>query len=207
MKPLYLIGWLLSWTIARLIFRAKVFNRKFLPVRGPFILASNHKSVADPQLVGSSVNRALHFMAKKELFENKFFGMILRRVNAHPLNRAGFDRTALETAIKVLKSGQPLIIFPEGTRARNTDFLPVRPGIGKIARSAMVPVVPAYVSGSDDLKKCFWGKKRLNVIFGPEISTDKISEFGDDKDGYRQLSKEIMNRIKDLKSELEGRVN
>ncbi len=207
MKPLYLIGWCLSWTMARLIFRMKVHNREFIPRKGAFILASNHISLADPQIVGSSVNRAMHFMAKRELFSNRFFGGILRRVNAHPLNRAGFDRKALETAITVLNSGEALIIFPEGTRARGVDFLPAHPGIGKIARSALVPVVPALVSGSNDLLSCFLGKKKLNVIFGRAIAADSIAEYPDDKTGYRKLADDIMDKIKDLKSELDRRVN
>ncbi len=207
MKPLYLIGWIISWTAARLIFRMKVHHKENIPGNGAFILASNHISLADPQIVGSAVNKGIHFLAKKELFRNRFFGNILRRVNAHPLNRAGFDKKALETAVEILQSGESMVIFPEGTRGRKDELLPVRPGIGKIARTAKVPIVPVYVTGSDNLLACFIGKKRLNLFVGPPMTIDKIKSYDDDKNGYRELAEEIMNRIKDLKAQFDRRVN
>jgi len=148
-------------------------------------------------LVGSAVNKEIHFLAKRELFRNRFFGNILRRVNAHPLNRAGFDKKALETAVGILQSGEPMVIFPEG----------VRPGVGKIARTAKVPVVPLYINGSDKLLACLFGRKKLNLFVGPPMTADKIMSYDDDKDGYRELAEEIMNRIKDLKAEFDRRVN
>jgi len=207
MKSLYLIGWIISWIAARLIFRMKVHHKENIPCNGAFILASNHISLADPQLVGSAVNKEIHFLAKRELFRNRFFGNILRRVNAHPLNRAGFDKKALETAIGILQSGEPMVIFPEGTRGRKGELLPVRPGVGKIARTAKVPVVPLYINGSDKLLACLFGRNKLNLFVGPPMTADKIMSYDDDKDGYRELAEEIMNRIKDLKAEFDRRVN
>ncbi len=71
---------------------------------------------------------------------------------------------------------------------------------------AKVPVVPVYVSGTDKLAACFIGKEKLNVVIGQPVTTDKITSFDDDKDGYRGLADEIMNRIKDLKAEFDGRL-
>jgi 1-acyl-sn-glycerol-3-phosphate acyltransferase len=207
MKPLYLFGWTISWIAARLIFRMKIYQKENLPHTGAYILASNHISLADPQFVGSAVSREMHFLAKKELFKNRFFGNILRRVNAHPLNRAGFDKKALETAVRVLQSGEPMIIFPEGTRGRDGNFLPVRPGIGKIARTAKVPVVPAYVTGTDKLSACFSGRKKPGLIIGHPITVEEIGDYNDDKQGFRELAEEIMDRIKNLKDKLDRRVN
>ena len=207
MKPLYFIGWLLSWTTARIVFRMKVHHRENIPDKGPFIIASNHKSLADPQIVGSQIHTDVHFMAKKELFRNPIFGRILKRVNAHPINRAGFDRKAIETAMNILQSGESIVIFPEGTRAKKVDFLPVRPGIGKIARTALAPVLPVFVSGSNKLSACFWGKERLNIFFGKIMTSEQITEYEDNKDGYRKLAENIMDRIKDLKIESDRRVN
>lgn len=204
MKPLYLIGWILSWTAARLIFRMKVHHKENIPKNDAFILASNHISFADPQFVGSVVKREIHFLAKKELFNNKIFANILRRVNTHPVNRTGFDKKLLETAVEVLQSGEPIIMFPEGTRGRNGKLLPARPGIGKIARMANVPVVPAYVSGTDKLSACFFGREKLVVVVGSPMNPEKIESYDDDKEGYRELANEIMNRIKDLKEEYNG---
>ena len=98
-------------------------------------------------------------------------------------------------------------MFPEGTRGKNGEFLPARPGIGKIARTAKIPVVPVYVEGTDKLLACFIGKKKLNIVIGPPVTSDKIVSFVDDKNGYRELADEIMNRIKDLKEQFDRRVN
>ena len=207
MKPLYLIGWIISWIASRLIFRMKVHHKENIPKEGAFILASNHISLADPQFVGSTVKREIHFLAKKELFKNKIFGSILRMVNTHPVNRTGFDKQVIETAVEVLHAGEPIIMFPEGTRGRKGKFLPARPGIGKIAKAAEAQVVPAYVSGTDKLSACFWGKEKLNLFIGTPLTVDEIKDFSDDKDGYRNLADEIMNRIKELKANYIGRVN
>jgi 1-acyl-sn-glycerol-3-phosphate acyltransferase len=156
MKLLYWTGWLLSRMIGRLIFRMKIFEANNIPDKGPFILACNHISLVDPPLVGSTIVRPLHFMAKKELFRSRLFGWVIRNTNAHPINRRGFDRRAINTACEILKAGCGLLVFPEGTRALKGDFLPPRPGIGLIAIRSEAPVVPAYFNGSNNLKAVFW---------------------------------------------------
>lgn len=207
MRPLYFIGWLISWTAARVIFRMKVHNKENFPGEGAFILASNHISLADPQFVGSTVNREIHFLAKKELFRNRYFAKLLKRLNTHPVNRTGFDKEVLEMAVEILLSGEPIVMFPEGTRGKKGKLLPARPGIGKIARAARVPVVPIYVTGTNKLLACFLGTKKLNLFVGPPVTTEQVANYADDKNGYRELAGEIMNRIKDLKEQFDGRVN
>ncbi|UCD17981.1 MAG: 1-acyl-sn-glycerol-3-phosphate acyltransferase, partial [Candidatus Zixiibacteriota bacterium] len=97
-------------------------HKENIPKDGPFILASNHISLTDPPILGASVSRPVHFMAKKELFKNRAFGALLRRLNAYPVNRRGFDKAAIRTAISLLRSAQGMVIFPEGTRARDDGF-------------------------------------------------------------------------------------
>ncbi|MCP4706789.1 MAG: 1-acyl-sn-glycerol-3-phosphate acyltransferase [candidate division Zixibacteria bacterium] len=207
MRLLYLIGWIISWVAARLIFRMKVHYKDNIPGKGAFILASNHISMADPQFVGSVVTREIHFLAKKELFNNRFFASILTKLNTHPVNRTGFDKKVMETAAGILRAGEPILMFPEGTRGKNGKLKSARPGIGKIARTAKIPVVPAYVSGTDKLLACFFGKEKLNLYIGSSITIENIESYTDDKNGYRELANETMKRIKDLKTESDRRVN
>jgi len=207
MKPLYFIGWSLSRILSLFVYRIKVFDRHNVPMKGRFILASNHRSVLDPPFLGSAFRREMHFVAKKELFKNRFFGDLITKVNAHPVNRRGFDKKAIETAMKILENDEGLVMFPEGTRAPKGTFLKAHPGVGLIARNAVVPVVPAYINGTDDLSACFMGREKLGVIFGEPIDTEKIASYSMDKQGYRQLADDILARIKDLQTEFFRRTN
>jgi 1-acyl-sn-glycerol-3-phosphate acyltransferase len=187
--------------LARLIFRIRIFNKENVPSSGALILASNHISYLDPPLAGSFVGREIHFMAKKELFRNRLFGKLISYHNAHPINRKGFDKAAIDLADKLLRSQQGLIIFPEGTRAKGGEFLPPRPGIGLIALSTMTPVLPLYIHGANNLANCFWGKDRLGIIFGRPIGGDEMAGYSRDKEGYRRFAEYIMERIRGLKDE------
>jgi 1-acyl-sn-glycerol-3-phosphate acyltransferase len=200
MNLLYWLGWFLGRSISRLFLGMKVINGHFIPQSGPFILACNHISYSDPLLIGSNINRLIHFMAKKELFRNRLFGAVITATKAHPIRR-GMDRESLGVALKILKSGEGLLIFPEGTRSRDGNFLPAKPGIGMVAVLGGVPVIPAYIHGSDKKGSCFWGKERLGLIFGAPIVGDEISSYGEGKEAYRRLSVDIMTRIAKLKEE------
>jgi 1-acyl-sn-glycerol-3-phosphate acyltransferase len=81
------------------------------------------------------------------------------------------------------------------------EFLDPKPGVGMIARKALVPVVPAYIHGSDRLSDVFWGREKLRVFFGEPLDKSEITRYDDAKLGYRELTEEIMRRIKALKEE------
>jgi len=195
MSFLYWIGWSLSFAISRLVFRMKVYRRNNIPPEGSYILACNHISLADPPLVGSSLYRRIHYMAKEELFRNRLFGWLMANLNAHPLKRDKIDRTAYKTAYDVLERREPLLIFPEGTRSISGELRSARPGIGMIARSSLTPVIPVYINGSNRLAACFFGREKLAIIFGQPMDKEEISSYTDDKIGYRKLADEIMGRI------------
>nr|MBN2278341.1 1-acyl-sn-glycerol-3-phosphate acyltransferase [candidate division Zixibacteria bacterium] len=198
---MFWLGWIVIRSVAVVVFRIRIMDNRNIPAEGPFILACNHISYYDPPLVGASSPRLVHFMAKKELFRNRLFGWLISATKAHPINRRGFDRKAIEITTGILKSGQGLTIFPEGTRSQSDSFLSPHPGVGLLARRNMVPVVPVYINGANRLKECFLGRNRLGTIFGRPIGTDKIAEFSDDREGYRNLAVYIMERIGELKKE------
>jgi 1-acyl-sn-glycerol-3-phosphate acyltransferase len=184
---------------SRILLRVKIIGRDNVPSSGPFIVASNHISYYDPPMVGSFIRREVNFMAKKELFRNPIFAALIRYFNSHPINRNGFDKTAIDSALKILKSGQGLIIFPEGTRARRGDFLPVRPGIGLIAATSGAPVIPTYIQGFNKLWACIIGREKAIIIYGKPLTRDRLAAYGQDKEGYRKLAEEIMGQIRALK--------
>lgn len=200
-KILYYSGWFVTRLLTKLFFRIKVSGWEHVPKQGGFIFATNHKSNFDPPLVGSWIPRQVYFLAKKELFKNKFFGWVITRTNSLPLNRGAIDRKAIEMCVEVIKQGYGVTVFPEGTRSKTDEFLPPKPGIGLIAKQVDCPIVVAYLHGSNRFKDCFWGRTRLSLTFGPMISAEWVKSIKAEKDGYAQIAAEVMNRIAQIRAE------
>jgi 1-acyl-sn-glycerol-3-phosphate acyltransferase len=201
MKPFYRTGWLLFRLIARVILRMKIIRPHLIPRTGPLIIASNHIAYADPPLLGSTFPMEIHFLAKRELFRNRLFRFMIASLNAHPINRRGFDRRAIETAIEILQNKQGILIFPEGTRSDGRVLLPARPGIGLVARRGSFPVLPVYIHGTHRLGACFLGREKCRVIIGEIIPAIEIAKYPDNREGYKKLADDIMESIRRLKEE------
>jgi len=183
---------------------AHVTGKEHLPKEGAFILAPNHLSYFDPPLVGAFVPRRVHFFAKQELFDAPILGFLVRRVNVHPVKRGAFDRNAIRTAVAVLKDGNPLTVFPEGTRGSRDTFLAPKPGIGMIARQAEVPIVPCYMEGTDTVWDCILRKRRFTVCYGQAISADWIRSLPSSKETWLRIADEVMKRLTALRALVRG---
>ena len=202
MNFLYFVGWSFFRLTSRFVFRVKVSGLQNVPASGGFILASNHISYFDPPLLGSCLKRDMYFFAKEELFNRKLFGAVLRQVNSLPVKRGIFDRRALETAINIVRNGNGLVFFPEGTRSKNGQLMSPKIGVGVIARQAVCPIIPAFISGADTLKKSLTDRRKLFVKFGEPLTVEWIKSFPAVKDSYREIALTVMSRIADLREEL-----
>jgi 1-acyl-sn-glycerol-3-phosphate acyltransferase len=120
-----------------------------VPRKGAYLLACNHISNLDPVVMGISTPRRLHFMAKIELFKNPIVGWWLKQLWTFPVKRGEADFGALKQALKFLKEGDPVLIFPEGTRRKGDETLKPPPGSGFLAIKSQAIVVPVYIKGSD----------------------------------------------------------
>ncbi len=126
----------LLYNVTKLIVRLLFFlltchqvkGRENIPSRGPIIIVSNHLSMADPFLLGASINLRLVFMAKEELFHYIFSKYIVRGLGAIPMRRGRMFRRSLYQAEQILACGQALALFPEGARSRNGQLHPGFPG-------------------------------------------------------------------------------
>ena len=152
-----LVGSLSGW---------EVRGREHVPQAGGLIIASNHISFWDPPLVGTAAVRELHFLAKEELFRPPL-GPLIRKLNAIPIRRGVADLSGLTRAMDVLRAGRALIMFPEGSRMRDGQLHPARPGVGMLAVSTDAHIVPCHVSGSDRPGRWLTRRGRLRVWFGP----------------------------------------
>ncbi|MFL6569660.1 MAG: lysophospholipid acyltransferase family protein, partial [Chthoniobacterales bacterium] len=136
--------------VARLLFRFRMLHRERMINEGPAILASNHQSYLDPPLVGNAANRPIFFLARKTLLDVPVIGRILPKLNVIPVDQEGSDRSALKAIIRVLKTGEAALVFPEGARTLDGDLQPALPGVGLVIAKTLAPVVPMRIFGAHE---------------------------------------------------------
>ncbi len=201
---IYFIGWAVFFIFFKLFLGFKVVGRENIPSGGAFIFVSNHVSYLDPILLGTSVYRPLNYMARENLFKRRCFGGIIRGLHAFPVKRSMGDLKAIKESLKLLNEGRPLVIFPEGTRAKDMNLRPAKPGVGFIVSKARVPVIPAYVQGSfDALPRSVKTFKRhpVTVYIGKSVDFGQFGRDTRDKAVYQKITDEVMRRIAGLKEE------
>ena len=178
----------LAAILFKLGWRLRVEGVENVPRNGPLIVAPNHRSYADPPVVGVSVPREVHFLAKQELFAFTPFGWFIRNLNAHPLNRKGGDISAFREAARIVKAGGALIMFPEGKRMKTDDLGKPKPGVGMLAATTKAPVLPVYIHNSGYMTSF----RRILVRFGRPVDPAKFAS-------YQDIAVEVMRQIRSLK--------
>lgn len=141
---LYKIGWYLCMFFIRIVFSVKIEGKENIPETG-YILVANHRSNFDPLFVVSGIRAQVCFMAKAELFRIPLLGLLVRAVGAFPVERGKGDTGAIDWAIDLIRNGQVLGMFPEGTRS--TSGVPLRPksGAAIIAMKTGANLLPCAV--------------------------------------------------------------
>jgi 1-acyl-sn-glycerol-3-phosphate acyltransferase len=189
----------------------EVRGREHVPRSGGLIIASNHISFQDPPLVGTAAMRELHFLAKEELFRMALLGPVIRYFNAIPIRRGMADLSGLTRAMDVLKAGEALIVFPEGSRMRDGELHPGRPGVGMLSVNTDARVVPCFISGSDRPKEWFFRRGMLKVSFGPARTWRELAgEAANEPPGralYQGVADGVMREIAVLKEQQRTRVS
>lgn len=165
--------------VGRALFRAlfrsmglRISGLEHVPAAGPLIVASNHRSHADPPLVGVCLPRPVHYMAKHELFEVPVMGPTIRRTGAFPVTRGRPDRRAIRWALQLLDEGKAVVMFPEGTRSVDGRLGPPELGVALIALKSRAPVLPVAMQGTEHLlpKHSLLPRSHpLTVRFGPPL--------------------------------------
>ena len=133
---------------------------------------------------------------------------MMRSVHAFPVKRNNGDLAAIRTSLGILKSGRPLVIFPEGTRSKDTELKHGKPGIGFIVSRSGVPVIPAYIEGSFDALPRGLGtlnRHPVRVYIGKPVIFDDSYIRKRDKESYQKISDEMMRRIAQLKDQYAGK--
>jgi 1-acyl-sn-glycerol-3-phosphate acyltransferase len=119
-----------------------------IPARGGVIVAANHPSYFDPVVLSLATDRLVRFFALAEVLEVPVVGWVARKWGTLPVYRGGDNEKTVQKALRVLRRGGAIGIFPEGKRSLQYAMGPVRPGVGRLAVQAGVPVVPAVIYGT-----------------------------------------------------------
>ncbi|NLY56380.1 MAG: 1-acyl-sn-glycerol-3-phosphate acyltransferase [Firmicutes bacterium] len=176
--------------LLRARFRIRVLNAEREPKSGAVIVAANHQSAWDPIFVGLALERQLRFMAKVELFRWPILKQAITWLGAFPVNRGKGDSRAIRSALEILKSGQALAMFPEGTRVKPGEAAAAQNGIALLASRTGAPVLPVRVVDNGKQIEIRLGDP---ITFASVIETPKPS-----KDDLSAFSNLVMEKIRNL---------
>lgn len=171
------------------LYRIETIGQENIPKIGSVLLCSNHISNLDPIVVGTTTPRPVHFMAKEELFQVPVIGKLFPHLNAFPVKRGMSDREALRKGLAVLKEGEVLGLFPEGTRSKTGELGEGLAGAGFFATRSEALIVPCAVVGP---YKAF---NRLKVVYGKPVD---FTEYRKNKISADEATKIIMEEIRKL---------
>lgn len=199
----YVIIRYIGIVLFKVLFRLQVYGRKNIPLKGGFILASNHTSYLDPPVLGAACPRVLFYLAKEELFKNPAFAWLITKLNAIPVHSQFSVQKSLRRVIRELRAGRPVTIFPEGRRTINGKLIEPLRGVGLLAVKAGVFIIPAFIKGSNmamPVHSKFIYPKKIKVYFGRPIFPEKVELQSNKEDFYQALATKTMQEISRLKN-------
>ena len=139
----------LSRVVGSLLFRHRTLHRELLPESGGALIVANHVSYLDPSMVGAAFRKPIYYLARKSLFKG-FLGWLLPRIQVLPVDRGKGDIASLKRILSLLKEGNRVLIFPEGTRSPDGSLQSAEAGIGFIIAKCEVPVIPVRLFGAHE---------------------------------------------------------
>ena len=197
----YRLFWAVVWILVKVVTRLRVEGKERLP-DGPFILSPIHRSFIDTPVAGMITSRRLRFMGKESLWDSKLLGGFLSVMGGFPVERGAADRTALRAAEDVLALGEPLVMFPEGTRREGPRLKreDMHDGPAFVSARSGVPIVPVGLGGT--VRTLPIGAKiprfrKVVAVVGDPIYPPRI-EGRVPRRVVRELSEELFKDLGDL---------
>jgi len=178
----------------------KVYNKENLPKDTGFVIACTHAGWVDVVALGVGIlPMEIHYMAKKELFENKLSSSFLSSINAFPVDRENPGPSSIKTPIKLLKEGKIVGIFPSGTRS--SEDVPLKRGAVTIAQMGRAPLVPAAYSGPSNEKELF-KRGKMKLVIGEPLNQEDFAQYSS-KEKLVKMTEALNDSIKALEKKLE----
>ena len=179
------------WIYCKIVYRFKVVGKENIPKKGAVIIFGNHRTFLDPPLIEVTCGRYTRFLAKEELTKNKFLAFLGWVFESILVKRDSKDVAALKESLKVLKNGDCLALFPEGTRNGIAKGEKVKDGAAFFAVRSGAPVIPCGIKGGEK------GNKKVTITYGKPLD---FSEYkgSKDKEVLDKITDEIMSNILEL---------
>lgn len=188
----YRFGRALIKLLNLILYNIHVEGEENIPETGGFVLCPNHISNYDPLAVATHMKRQVHFMAKAELYKNFIVRKVLLAVGTIPVDRGKVSLETLKESLRVLKNGEILGIFPEGTRVKNGERKKPMEGFVVFALKTKSPILPVHIEGEYK----FRGK--INIKFGKPIELNEYYGKKVKPEEMSKISEKIMDIVYDL---------
>jgi 1-acyl-sn-glycerol-3-phosphate acyltransferase len=198
----YALLWCPCYAISQVWFRYRFSGKSHVPLTGPVLLVSNHQSHLDPVLVGIACPRQLKYLARQGLFFWPFSWWI-RWLGAVPIDREKGSIAGIRTTLQLLKNGEAVVVFPEGSRTPDGKMHPLLPGFCLLARRSGATIVPVAIDGAFHAMprgSAFARPARISLAFGPSITGAQYKGLDD-----KQLTQVVTERIATAAASLNGK--
>lgn len=201
---LYSLGRALVVAFCRVWLGLQIRGAEHVPATGAFVLAPTHRSNMDTLLVAGTTRRRLRYMGKDSLWKFAPAGRVLSILGGFPVTRGTADVEALKRCVAVLRGGEPLVLFPEGTRRSGPTIEPIFDGAAFVAVKAEVPIVPVAVAGSEESMPK--GQRRIRrsrcvVIVGEPIRPSVERPGRASRNELAAITNEVRERLQVLLDE------
>ena len=196
--------------ICRSYLRLRVVGLENVPREGSFVFAPTHRSTIDIPVASAATRRRMRFMGKDSIWKYKPIGKIMTGLGAFPVTRGSADLEALKRCIAIVQSGEPLVMFPEGTRHYGPEVQPLFDGAAYIALKTGVPIVPAAIAGTEDVMRS--GSKAIRfkkcrMVIGKPIAADVRGGGRATREQIGNLTVQLQNELQRLLDEANRLIN
>ena len=178
--------------LVKLIYRVKINGIENLKDNQPFIISANHIHIFDPVILATLTKRQIFFLSKKELFEKKLFAKFFGKLGVIPIDRDNTDIKAIKSCFRVIRAGNILGIFPEGTRVKTVDINNMKKGVALIALKNKVNILPIHIEGTYRIFS------KITVDIYPMIEINNFENM-EDSEAIDKLTEELFNQIYQVK--------
>lgn len=177
-------------------FRMDIQGEENIPTEGGVVLCCNHMSNLDPTTMAGFVRRPVRYIAKKELFEKRWSAKLLSALGAFPVDRQTTDMKALKTAIKLLKNGEALGIFAEGTRVKEGEAKAAKAGVALFALKGEAPIVPICISSKYKFRSV------VHIRYGEPIYLDEYKGQKVTTEMMEEITEKVMEKVREMRVEV-----